>query len=1711
MELYHPASPDTNITAHAGRNSHTSSPGVTPDPQRLQREGTGQPRPIAGRIGPDDGLGQDQPGHEPGPGLRLSDPEPVGEPPSGCHFAFDPARCVAFDVEAFPNHWLVGFYSPDPEIGSLTLEDPRELERVLRSFEELGKILVGYNSRRYDIPMLRAILAGRDPYQASQDLINTDRFKLPPWVDSTPPVTVDHIDLAARLERGGYFPSLKAVAAKLGFPLLQDLPFAPGSELTDAQWQEVCKYNRNDLGITWGLLEYFTDKLRAMAALSEEVGFDVRSMSEPKAAEAILENAYYERRGTRSMRMPVPASVYYDPPGCIVPPRAPLAREWYERIVHQHLRVEQDKDGKVRIDAQKDKFPVGPLAVSVGQGGLHTEDEACVYYPDPERDLVAVDVASFYPSMIATFGFMPRSYGDAGQEIYKDLLQLRLRRKAAARQAQDPGERARHEAASTGYKLVLNSVYGKFKSPYSTLFDPQRQIDVSFTGQLLLINLIEELQAVDCPVISANTDGLFLRPRRGDDRWSTVIREWESRTGMALEVDPLRRLVVLAGNNYAYVTEGGKTVRKGAELNGSLAPDSTPNHLVVRDAVANALLSDIPPERTISECRDPVRFCGLVERGGKTKTLLFIDVTGAESEIPGRVVRWYRAKGRSNRIERDYGEGRRARIDGAESVGLANDLTDGRMPADLDYAWYIARARETIQSTPGYRHRAPELLQGHPDAIRVHELGLVPIPKHGKIQPAGSSYQYPYPTYLWDWARFDSVGVNTGPAAETLVLDVDDPVEFKRFVTHGESPLLASHWDDLAGCLVSSHGDVTPADVRRGEGRGKLIFHCRLPEDHPLAEVKPDRLRPDHGLEVFYSKGLPTILGRHPDGQEYRVDGELTEPPAWLIELITPRVGTRPRKPPRRAAGPAPDPSSFQELVRELTDLDPALNPAAVAFSIKVIGGGYTILVGRCPFDHDSGTSTSSDLSAGFNQYAEPFLHCKHATCARAREINRQIKERFRLRQDTRPEAGSSTIELTPLARAMAASLERGRVSYHEAPVGAGKSYGVGQIAAYRYQLGLRTVVAVFSQAHADEVMEEIRKHAPEALERGAVCKAIGGHPGGEDRAEGDHTGFHYPIVAVTRIIITSHQQLGRRGFSPFLRGIWPLLGPDEEAGRPAYAILIDEASRFLAQLRIEIALDHRATWRANPQGGMIVPLNDCPKTARSGNCANCRLRGSGMELAFNHFGIREQRFPEIIKLEPGTGQELARPQLVLDVPAASFQWDAEVRIGDTLVAARVNGYGDQPLDPKRRLTATMYWWRGEETPHETPDVSLMHMLSYAFRPVMTWEYPYDHQGNPIDPQALAERREADDKDWARGVTFPLRTCQVPRLHFIDLMPLEQLRRFSAQNNAPILFTGAAPLPDDPDILREVFSEIEEVVHPYPNRRIKQVLLVFPEGRHGWGSLIGPDGKLITSSLEECGPQLLFTPTKDRAIDLYDTVRDKQETVELVVERDRVMDSRKPLRTDKLSKTIVSYSRGVVGIGSNRMLGLRCLVVDAAAFRHIASFTPEEISPEAFARLRAEERTALIIQNLGRGLRGEPGKTIALVVLNTDQELRDVIAAAPAIIQGSEEPPVTITGENLGVIIDQVKRWLDAGGGPAPEPDPSKAAKRAGRPARHPKPTPEDALAAAKSGVTYREYRRERHLDRLPPEKQREIKAVFDKHARKKPRKKRGAKPKNAA
>ncbi len=82
-------------------------------------------------------------------------------------FEFDPRRAVAFDVEAYPGRWLVGFYGRDrhgeTRVSRVVDGDRAALGRTLTQIAQRHKILVGYNSSAYDVPMLWAILGGATP------------------------------------------------------------------------------------------------------------------------------------------------------------------------------------------------------------------------------------------------------------------------------------------------------------------------------------------------------------------------------------------------------------------------------------------------------------------------------------------------------------------------------------------------------------------------------------------------------------------------------------------------------------------------------------------------------------------------------------------------------------------------------------------------------------------------------------------------------------------------------------------------------------------------------------------------------------------------------------------------------------------------------------------------------------------------------------------------------------------------------------------------------------------------------------------------------------------------------------------------------------------------------------------------------------------------------------------------------------------------------------------------------------------------------------------------------------------------------------------------------------------------------------------------------------------------------------------------------------
>jgi putative DNA primase/helicase len=509
---------------------------------------------------------------------------------------------------------------------------------------------------------------------------------------------------------------------------------------------------------------------------------------------------------------------------------------------------------------------------------------------------------------------------------------------------------------------------------------------VTLTGQLMLLDLLERLAAVGVRLISANTDGLFIQVDRSDHRWKKVLRTWQHDTEMSLEIEPLRRVAIFATNIYATIDAKGQVKRKGAGVRGAFDPGKVPNALVIADAVVAGLLQDIPPERTILACDDMARFCSIRKDSDKLRSAVLIAEDGTETAL-GKLTRYYHSTTAGCRIEHRLKSDGRTTPAKAKGIAVLSDLPRSGRPADLELTWYVREARQVIQSMPGYRHRSPRLLQGNAAALEVFNHGLVPVPKRGKEQCTGASAKTP--TLLWQWARYTSTGIYTGQQVATLVIDIDDPVQFSRQLNRKNFPLIHDRWTDLAGALVSCHGTATADQVRAGQARGKLIFKFEGGPDHPLvkARVKPPHWRKSWGIDFFF-EGLPTVLGDHPDGTTYHLDGALSVVPDWLVTEMTPkqqhRTGTT-----ASMNGDTVTSETLAALSEELAALAPELNNSNVGWCDKDLGGGRLIRVGRCPW-HDDGTA--DDLSCGFNKKGVPYVECKHAKCGAVRAINKTLK-----------------------------------------------------------------------------------------------------------------------------------------------------------------------------------------------------------------------------------------------------------------------------------------------------------------------------------------------------------------------------------------------------------------------------------------------------------------------------------------------------------------------------------------------------------------------------------------------------------------------------------------------------------------------------------------------------------------------------------------------
>jgi len=588
-----------------------------------------------------------------------------------------------FDIEIYHNYFCICFISmmtgwvwyTEMEQGGLI--DINRLGWIATNFT-----VISFNGINFDVPILSMALAGKNCAQmkeAANHIIQEEwrpqdvlkKYKVKSLRDR-----MNHIDLVEVAP--GVGGSLKAYGGRMHCPRVQDLPFHHAATLTRDQQAIVRWYCVNDLTTTAFLTVNLKEQIELREAMSKEYGVDLRSKSDAQIAEAVIAEEVERLNGKRPQRPEIAVgTLYHYRVPHFLRYETPLMR-WALDVVATGPFVVADHGSiempKVISDL---KLTIANATYQMGIGGLHSTEKRVAYVADEDTVLIDRDVTSYYPAIILNLGLYPQHLGTNFLRVFRTIVDRRVQAK-----------RAGDKVVADSLKITVNGSFGKLGSKYSILYSPDLLIQVTITGQLSLLMLIERLELRGIEVISANTDGVVIKcPRKRRDELNAIVKQWEVDTGFETEEGEYRAYYAKDVNNYIAVKVPDKAGKVGTKTKGLYAPTGlmkNPTTRICVDAVEALLTKNIPIHDTIRGCTDIRKFVSVRKvKGGAVKDGKYLGVT----------IRWYYATDQTGEMVYASSGNKVPRSEGAKPLmDLPNTL-----PEDVNFEWYEAEANKILK------------------------------------------------------------------------------------------------------------------------------------------------------------------------------------------------------------------------------------------------------------------------------------------------------------------------------------------------------------------------------------------------------------------------------------------------------------------------------------------------------------------------------------------------------------------------------------------------------------------------------------------------------------------------------------------------------------------------------------------------------------------------------------------------------------------------------------------------------------------------------------------------------------------------------------------------------------------------------------------------------------------------------------------------------
>lgn len=536
---------------------------------------------------------------------------------------------LIFDIEVMPNYFQVGFM--DDTTGRVHWEESstkdddlncqnvnwQRLEWILRN-----RLTVGFNSLNFDLVVMMVGLKTHSiesMREATSMLIEQElhRHEVLAHFDIDPKEIerFDHIDLIEVAPLKG---SLKIYAGRIMIENMMDLPFLPTRWLSIDHKLIIRYYNlARDLPSTRALFSVLKPQMELRCNMSKEYGIDLRSKSDAQIAEYVVKHELQKVLGRLPKRPTIPAGTCYQypAPDFLSFTHGPFVNA-FNMIQQASFYINHTGGFDMPSEIADLKLELNGLGFTMGLGGLHSTESCASWVDDGEYEIWDWDATSFYPYIILNLGLFPPHLTEAFLIVFRSIVERRV-----------DAKRNLMEVIADSLKIVINGSFGKLGSMWSVLYAPLLMIVVTLTGQLSLLMLIDMLNQVGIRTISANTDGVVMRPHKSQIKlMKATIHEFERLTKFQMEATRYMGLHSRDVNNYyavkakfdkekkefVPVIDGVKT--KGAYYDATKSKNKAdqlkknPTALIVTNAVEAFLTTGKPIAETVWECQDITKF-----------------------------------------------------------------------------------------------------------------------------------------------------------------------------------------------------------------------------------------------------------------------------------------------------------------------------------------------------------------------------------------------------------------------------------------------------------------------------------------------------------------------------------------------------------------------------------------------------------------------------------------------------------------------------------------------------------------------------------------------------------------------------------------------------------------------------------------------------------------------------------------------------------------------------------------------------------------------------------------------------------------------------------------------------------------------------------------------------------------------------------------------